>query len=168
VRTHISEATVRVRRDERVLSYKELADVDALYSRAKTVADEARTQLRSFNYDLAVRRGQEAVELYIKSAFRFTGTEYPRSHDVGNAIYEVCQLLAQYGVTREAVARMILANSTMGLWRAPSFYGDERLNVAKVFSDKEAEIAIRYAEEVRTVCDKVRNQLYQRAASATK
>lgn len=127
--------------------------------------DEARAQFRSYSHDLAVRRAQEALELYIKTTFRFTGTEYPRSHDVEKTIYEVWQLLAEYGVTREAVARIVLANSTMAVWRTPSFYGNERLGVAKLFCDKEAEVAIRYAEEVRTVCDRVRHELYHRASS---
>lgn len=68
--------------------------------------DEARAQFRSYSHDLAVRRAQEALELYIKTTFRFTGTEYPRSHDVEKTIYEVWQLLAEYGVTREAVAQI--------------------------------------------------------------
>ncbi len=151
----------------RVLSYKDLGDIDHLYSRANAVLDEARAKLGSYSHDLAVRRAQEAIELYIKTTFRFTGSEYPRIHDLEKTIYEVSQLLAEYGVTREEVARMILANATMAVWRTPSFYGNERLAVAKLFRDKEAEVAIRYAEEVRAVCDKVRYQLYQRAASAS-
>lgn len=149
-----------------VLSYKELGDIDHLYSRANSILNEARTQLRSFNYDLAVRRAQEALELYIKTTFRFTGTEYPKSHDIEKRIYEVWQLLAEYDVTREQVARMVLANTTTSAWRSPSFYGDERLGVARLFRQKEAEVAIGYAEEVRNICEKVRSHLYRRAAGA--
>ncbi len=162
VRTSMPETNLK----QRVLSYKELGEIDHLYSRANAVLDEARAQLRSFSHDLAVRRAQEAIELYIKTTFRFTGSEYPKSHDLEKTIYEVWQLLAEYGVTREEVARMVLANATMAVWRTPSFYGDERLGVAKLFREKEAEVGIRYAEEARTVCEKVRHQLYQRAPSA--
>src|SRR5712664_234464 len=115
----------------RELSYRDLGDIDHLYSKAGSVLDEARKQLSSFGHDLAVRRAQEAVELYIKTIFRFTGTEYPKSHDLEKTIYEVSRLLAEYDVTREEVARMVLANATMGVWRSPSFYGDERLGVVR-------------------------------------
>lgn len=151
---------------ERVLSYQDLGDIDHLYSRANAILGEARGQARSFNYDLAVRRAQEALELYIKTTFRFTETEYPKSHDLGKTTYKVSQLLAEYQVTKEEVARVVLANATLGVWRIPSFYGDERLGVARLFRQKEAEVAIAYAEEVRVVCEKVRYQLYQRATSA--
>lgn len=151
---------------ELVLSYKELGGIDQLYSKANAVLDEARTQLASLSHDLAVRRAQEAVELYIKTIFRFTGTEYVKSHDLEKTIYEISRLLVKYDVTQEEVARMVLANLTMGVWRSPSFYGDERLGVAKLFRQKEAEVAVGYAQEIRSVCDRVRYQLYRHAGSA--
>lgn len=151
----------------RVLSYKELGDIDQFHSRANAVLSEAREQLRSFEYDLAVRRAQEAVELYIKTIFRFAGVEYPRTHDLEKSVYDISQLLSGYDIAQTEVARMVLANGTMSLWRSPSFYGDERLGVARVFRQKEAEVAIGFAEEVRMVCEKVRASLYRRAASVT-
>lgn len=76
-------------------------------------------------------------------------------------------LLSDYRVSREEVARMVLANATTELWRSPSFYGDERLGVARLFRQKEAEVAVAYADEVRWVCEKVRAELYRRARPAT-
>lgn len=69
-------------------------------------------------------------------------------------------------MTKEEVARIVLANVTLGLWRLPSFYGDERLGVAKMFRKEEADVAVRFAGEVRTACEKVRSELYRRAARA--
>lgn len=152
--------------EKRTLSYKELGEIDHLYSKANSIHDEARRQLQSYSFDLAVRRSQEAVELYIKTIFRLTGKEYPRSHDLEKTIYDISMLLGGYGVSREEVARMVLANTTMGLWRSPSFYGDEKLGVARLFRQKEGEVALAYADEVRGICDKVRSDLYQRAGRA--
>jgi HEPN domain-containing protein len=152
--------------EERKLSYKELSEIDQLYSKASSIHDEARRQLQSYSFDLAVRRSQEAVELHIKTIFRLIGKEYPKSHDLEKTIYEISILLSDYGVSREEVARMVLANTTMGLWRSPSFYGDEKLGVAKLFRQKEGEVAVVYADEVRRICDRVRSELYRRAASA--
>ncbi|MGH9462684.1 MAG: HEPN domain-containing protein [Vicinamibacteria bacterium] len=152
--------------DDRTLSYKELAEIDQLYSRANSIRSEAHTRVDSYAADLAVRRSQEAVEIYVKTIFRLIGKEYPRSHDLEKAIHEVCLLLDSFGVNRQEVARTVLANSTLVLWRAPSFYGDERLGVARVFGEKEAKAAVGYADEVSMVCEKVRSTLYRRAASA--
>jgi HEPN domain-containing protein len=150
----------------RILSYHELAEIDQLHSKANSILSQAGDLLRSYDCDLAVRRSQEAAELHTKTMFRFIGQEYPRSHDPEKTIYDVSALLQDYGVSREEVARAVLANATLGLWRLPSFYGDERLGVAKVFRDKEADVAVRYAGEVRAVCEKVRAELYRRAARA--
>lgn len=152
--------------EERTLSYKELGEIDHLYSKANSIHDEARRQLQSYSFDLAVRRSQEAIELYIKTIFRLIGKEYPKIHDVEKTVYEISMLLSDYRVSREEVARMVLANATMGLWRSPSFYGDERLGVARLFRQKEAEVAVVYADEVRSVCERVRSELYRRARPA--
>src|SRR5439155_12704523 len=105
-------------RGERVLSYAELAAIDQLYSRANSICSEARGRLDAYDWDLAVRRSQEAVELHVKALFRFIGKDYPRSHDLEKATYEISLLLAGYGVSHQEVARMVLANSTLLLWRA--------------------------------------------------
>ncbi len=150
--------------NQRVLSYDELGEIDQFHSKANALLHAAREQLDSFDYDFAVRRSQEAVELYIKTIFRFIGAEYPKSHDLETAFHDVSRLLITYEVGREKVARMVLANSTMGLWRSPSFYGDERLGVARVFRQKEAQVAIGFAEEIGAVCESVRSWFYRRAA----
>ena len=151
---------------QRILPYNELTEIDQLHSKANSVLNEARERLRSWDHDFAVRRAQEAAELHIKTIFRLVGKDYPRSHDLEKTIYEISVLLAEYGVRRDEVARIVLANSTMAVWRLPSFYGDERLGVAKVFREKEGQLAVAYAEEVRNVCERVRAELYRRAAAA--
>jgi len=154
----------------RTLTYKELSEIDQLSFKANSILTEARQRLASYDWDLAVRGAQEAVELYTKTLFRFIGREYPPSHDLSkgegigkNTIYEMSALLEGYGVERPEVARLVLANSTLGAWRSSAFYGDERLGVAKVFRQKEAEVAVGLAQEVMFTCEKVRGVLYRRA-----
>jgi HEPN domain-containing protein len=127
------------------------------------ILNEARERLRLYDADLAVRRSQEAAELHTKTIFRFIGREYPRTHDLEKTVYEISVLLQEYGVGPGEVARMVLANSTLAAWRLPAFYGDERLGVAKVFRQKEGEVGVAYAEELRMICEKVRTELYRRA-----
>jgi HEPN domain-containing protein len=59
------------------LTLPDLGEIDRLsYSKAETILDEARGRLKAFDYDLTVRRSQEAFELYLKSLFRFLQAEY--------------------------------------------------------------------------------------------
>ena len=66
-----------------VLTLGELAKIDQMsYEKANRILGEAQTCLRCFDYDLVVRRAQEAFELYLKGVFRFLQSEYPTIHDV--------------------------------------------------------------------------------------
>jgi HEPN domain-containing protein len=146
------------------LALPEIAEIDGLsYFKAGTILDEARSRLKAYDYDLGVRRSQEAFELYLKSLFRYLQAEYPASHDLKKQIYELTEALKQYQIDRRQIARLVLANSILDLWRSPAFYGDEKLNVGGLFNDVEATLAISYAELAQLVCAIVRGYVYQRA-----
>jgi HEPN domain-containing protein len=148
------------------LALSDLTEIDGLsYSKAGTILEEARSRIKAYDYDLAVRRSQEAFELYLKSLFRFLQTEYPASHDLKKQIYELTEALKQYRIERRQIARLVLANSMLELWRSPAFYGDEKLNVGALFNDVEAALAISYAELAQLLCAIVRGYVYQRAVS---
>jgi HEPN domain len=71
-----------------VLTVAELNKIDQLsYDKANRILEEARALLLRIDYDLAVRRAQEAFELYLKCVFRFLQAEYPTNHDVKKEIY---------------------------------------------------------------------------------
>jgi HEPN domain-containing protein len=131
--------------------------------KASTILDEAKSRLKAFDYDLAVRRSQEAFELYLKSLFRFLQSEYPAEHDLRKQIYDLTEALKQYNVDSRQVARLVLANSVLALWRSPAFYGDERLKVANLFDSGEAELAVSYAELAQFICGVVREYVYRQA-----
>ncbi len=148
------------------LTLNQLSDIDQFFIRANTVLGEARNNLNAFNYDLAVRRSQEALELYLKNLLLFLQKEYPATHDLKKQIYELSEVLKGFTVTPQQVARLVLANAVLALWRSPAFYGDERLKVASLFDSKEAELAISYAELGQFICNVVRSQLYRRATAS--
>lgn len=90
------------------LALSDLTEIDGLsYSKAGTILDEARSRIKAYDYDLAVRRSQEAFELYLKSLFRFLQTEYPASHDLKKQIYELTEALKQYRIERRQIARLV-------------------------------------------------------------
>jgi len=146
-----------------ILTIRELQDIDQFYGKADPVLREARKYVESFDWDWAVRRSQEALELSIKSIFRFIRKDYPKDHDLEKHLYEIAKKLKEYDVTAEEVALMVLANATLTLWRLPAFYGDEKLHIGKLFSEKEARLALWYAERVHSMCYRVRDRLYRSA-----
>src|SRR5208337_5084651 len=102
----------------------DLGEIDRLsFIKAGSILDEARSRLKVFDYDLTVRRSQEAFELYLKSLFRFLQADYPATHNLRKQIYELTESLKQFGIDSRQVARLVLANSVLGLWRSPAFYG---------------------------------------------
>jgi HEPN domain-containing protein len=147
------------------LTLNQLGDIDRFLFKADAVLGEARNNLKLFNYDLAVRRSQEAFELYLKSVLLFLQKEYPATHDLRKQIYELSEVFKELQITREQVARLALANAVLSLWRSPAFYGDETLKVANFFESKEAELAISYTELGQHVCYLVRSQLYSNATA---
>ncbi len=128
-----------------VLALAELIKIDQLsYNKANRILGEAQAHLRCLDYDLAVRRAQEAFELYLKSVFRFLQAEYPAIHDVKKEIYALTvafkqQEIQPHQIEARQVARLVLANSMLHLWRLPAFYGDETLSVAGLFEEKRGE-----------------------------
>jgi HEPN domain-containing protein len=157
--------------NNRMLTFVEIHEIEQLsYFKANTILGEAQNYFRCFNYDLAVRRAQEAFELFLKSLFRFLQAEYPASHDLKKQIYEFTAAFKQHQIDPSQIgprqiARLALTNSMLDLWRLPAFYGDEKLNVGGLFEEGEAKLAVSYAELAQFVCDVVRNHVHQRAAS---
>jgi HEPN domain-containing protein len=150
-----------------VLTVAQLVKVDQLsYDKANNILSEAQTYLWCFNYDLAVRRAQEAFELYLKGVFRYLQAEYPTIHDVKKEIYALTKAFQQHQIDEiqaRQIARLVLANSVLYLWRLPAFYGDETLNVGGIFEESEAKLALSYADYAQLVCSIVRFHAYQLA-----
>jgi HEPN domain-containing protein len=150
------------------LSLAQLQQIDGhTFNKAGSILEEARNRLKSYDYDLAVRRSQEAFELCLKSLFRFLEREYPETHDLKKQIYELSDALKGYHFDRRQVARLVLANSMLSLWRSPAFYGDEKLNMGGLFDAAEATLAISYAESAHLICGVVRQAAYGQAVAAT-
>jgi HEPN domain-containing protein len=155
-----------------ILTAAELTTIDQLsFDKANKILSEAQGYLRCFDYDLAVRRAQEAFELYLKGVFRFLQAEYPTIHDVKKDIYALTTAFKQHQIEPDQIqgrqlARLVLANSVLHQWRLPAFYGDETLNVGGLFEESEAKLALSYAEFAQFVCHVVRFHVYQLAATA--
>jgi HEPN domain-containing protein len=93
---------------------------DAAYS-----LQEAREALAGKRYHRAVRRSQESVELSLKAALRLMAVEYPREHDVSDALTEVAQLKEFPSWFRSELETVNEISKRLSEERGPAFYGDE-------------------------------------------
>jgi HEPN domain-containing protein len=146
------------------LTLQECWEIDRLYAKAATILTEARIRHAACDPDLAVRRAQESLELFLKSLFRFLQLDYRASHDVSKELYTLSEALKNYAIEKRQIARLVLANSVLTLWRSPAFYGDETLNVGGIFDAHEAELAVSYAELAQIVAGIVRSRVFDEAS----
>ena len=82
---------------------------------------DARAALNEKDFNMVVRRTQEAVELTLKGALKILGVDYPKVHDVAPLFSE--QLRQKRGIEDSEILRRI---EDISLWlaqsRTPSFY----------------------------------------------
>jgi HEPN domain-containing protein len=145
-----------------VLSQERFWELDKFHSKANAVLQEAREHLRKLEYDLCVRRSQEAFELFLKTMFKLIEREYPQEHDISKEIYQVFSVLNQFAFSATNVAQIVHRNRTLGQWRDKSFYGDEKLNVTSLFTELESKVALSYAEEISTTCYRLRDRIWRK------
>ena len=95
---------------------KLLKEAEWIFERdLKIAVDEA-------NYNLAVRRAQEVVELAIKGCLRTLGIDFPKVHDAGFVFMkEVGKKLDFQESTLKEIERI---SKWLAEARAPSFYGE--------------------------------------------
>lgn len=91
--------------------------------RGRWVIKEAEEALGAANYAICVRRSQEALELSAKAALRRLGVEYPREHDVGEALEAVADRLPDELKQRLEEIKKLLTE--LARIRGPALYGYE-------------------------------------------
>jgi HEPN domain-containing protein len=91
--------------------------------RARWVLKEAENALAAENYAVSVRRSQEALELSAKGALRRLAVEYPREHDVSEALEATADRLPDN--IREQVGEIKALSAELARIRGPALYGYE-------------------------------------------
>jgi len=147
---------------------EEFWQLDKFYSKANAILAEAQDHAKKYEYDLCVRRSQEAFELFLKIMFKLIGKEYPQRHEISEEIYQVFSALKIFDFSAQKVAQIVHRNRTLSLWRDKSFYGDEKLNVASIFTDEEAKVALRYAEDIQFDCSMLESKIWQEITKRSK
>ncbi|MBS7626800.1 HEPN domain-containing protein [Candidatus Bathyarchaeota archaeon] len=111
---------------------------DYIY-RANRCLREAEFALSESDYAGTVRRSQEALELSVKAVLRSMAVEYPREHDVGEALDIIKDRLPPSLSTNLTRLKELLTE--LSRIRGPAFYGYEREGIpaSKAFNSEYAQ-----------------------------
>lgn len=97
--------------------------------------------LQEKDFNLAVRRAQEVVELSTKGALSILGVDYPKVHDVGPILFKYATS-KQCPIDKEKLERISNTSLWLASVRNMSFYGEGE------YSAKDARKAFEEAEFV--------------------
>ena len=120
--------------------------------RAKWSLKEAEDALSGGNNPICVRRSQEALELGAKAVLRRLSIEYPREHDVSEALEAAAGRLPPYLRARaEELKRMLIELARV---RGPAFYGYEAEGIpaSQAFTKEYATEALRKVRPLVKLC----------------
>lgn len=100
---------------------------------------EAENAFEGRNYAVCVRRCQEALELSAKATLRRLAIEYPREHDVSEALQASADLLP--GHMRKILGEIEAIMIELARVRGPAFYGYEAEGIpaSEAFTQQYAE-----------------------------
>ncbi|KAF5415110.1 MAG: hypothetical protein C5S38_04335 [Candidatus Methanophagaceae archaeon] len=126
---------------------------DRLLSEAESIFNEIEQALESENWNLAIRRAQEVVELVLKGLLAQLGIDYPKVHDVA-PIFKRSVEERGVMVDEEFMNWLIEFSADLSTKRAPSFYfeaeydEDDAVNGAKG-AEEVIKFGKRFIEAVR-------------------
>jgi HEPN domain-containing protein len=122
--------------------------------RAKWCLKETEDAFHMDNYSMTVRRGQEALELAVKAVLRYLCVEYPRDHDVSDALDEVKDKLPDYLKTKLSELKNALKKLSKD--QGPAFYGFEKEGTpaSSRFNRSYAEKVLNQVRELTSLCFK--------------
>lgn len=113
---------------------------------------DARNALDEQDYNMTVRRAQEAVELVLKGALKMLGVDYPRVHNPAPVFSEQVKQKLE-AVEPETLDRIEEVSLWLSQARAPSFYFE------RDYGEEDAQQAYRDAsfvvEETKKIVDSI-------------
>jgi HEPN domain-containing protein len=110
--------------------------------------------LKRESYADVVRESQEAVELCLKALLRIARVEVPRIHDVSDVLQKTEDNLPQE--IRPHLTKLCQISRSMRRDRELSFYGSEDLTPSEFYHEDDARQALKDAQWVHTIVDKLR------------
>lgn len=97
---------------------------------------DLKSAMEEKNYNLAIRRAQEVVELSLKGCLRILGIDYPKVHDAG--LLFVKEAGKKLNFNKNTLTEIERISRWLAEARAPSFYGERDFtseDAKKAFKD---------------------------------
>lgn len=97
---------------------------------------DLKSAMEEENYNLAVRRAQEVVELSLKGCLRILGIDYPKVHDAGFVFVREAGNKLRF--KEDSLKEIERISKWLSEARAPSFYGERDFtseDAKKAFED---------------------------------
>jgi len=129
-------------------------------SDAKSILVEAKAARRRKHHHRAIRLSQESFELSLKAILRSIGVEYPKEHEVSDAIEENVAKFPDWFQSK--VTYLEDASVWLSERRGPSMYGDEIAGkpASKLFTSEDSRKALEYADKALKFAKKLLSEIF--------
>ena len=94
------------------------------------------------NWNMVIRRAQEAVECYLKGFLKFINIEFPKEHDLGGYLEQIL-IKKQIPFDKRKIKELKEISEELAEKRAPAFYGEV------FYSEEEASRARKGAAKIK-------------------
>jgi len=130
-------------------------------SDAKSILVEAKAARRRKHHHRAIRLSQESFELSLKAILRSIGVEYPKEHEVSDAVRENMAKFPDWFQSK--VAYLEDASVWLSERRGPSMYGDEIAGkpASQLFTEKDSRKAVEYADKALRFGKKLLGEIFE-------
>lgn len=111
----------------------------------------------------AIRLSQESLELTLKAILRAVGIEYPKEHDVSDAITENLEKLPDW--FRSYTGYLEEGSLWLSQRRGPSMYGDEIAGkpASELFTAEDSRRAVEYADRALDLARRLVHEMFSTA-----
>lgn len=129
-------------------------------SDAASILDEARSAEEKGLHHRAIRRSQESFELALKSILRAVGIEYPKEHDVSDALRDSSGKLPNW--LRSKLPYLEEGGAWLWERRGAAMYGDEIAGkpASQLFTESDSQKALEYAQEGVSTAKRLLDELF--------
>ncbi len=94
-----------------------------LIAEARNICNrDVKNAIKDDDYNIAVRRAQEAVELSLKGSLKFLGVDFPKVHDVGPTFVQQVRQKKPAAISDESLTRIEAISLQLSQIRTLSFY----------------------------------------------
>lgn len=125
---------------------------EPLLEEARWILKEARRAFNQHAWNLTMRRAPEVVELVLRATLLEMSLDYPKAHDVGEALGRALKAKG-IPVPEKTIRELKEISRKLAAERVPAFYYESE------YSQAEAQQAVRWAEKVMRFGTRMKKRL---------